>query len=53
MNNEPMKPYDPDHPDMPPLTDDIPMTEESRRHFNAKAEELQRCRADQAADQKQ
>jgi predicted RNA-binding Zn-ribbon protein involved in translation (DUF1610 family) len=34
------KPYDWRHPNMPPLIDDIVMSEEGWRRFNAEAEEL-------------
>ena len=45
MNNEPTKPYDPQHPDMPPLINDVIYDKEK---FDAEAEEVRRCRANQA-----
>jgi len=38
------EPYDPHLPDMPPLIDDVILPEQ----FNAEAEEIRRCRANQA-----
>jgi ribosomal protein S27AE len=41
-------PYDWHMPHMPPLMDDIPMSEDAWRHFNAEAEEIRRIREKQA-----
>jgi hypothetical protein len=38
-----MEPYDPQNPDMPPLINDVVMTEEGLRRFNAEAEAIHKA----------